>query len=507
MVGEDTDNGRAGAWWAGLTGRGRYLHTVVVGPRKAGKTTWFRSLAAASGGDVVVWDVRRVARARTAGEAWADLFRALGAELSGDADPVEDLEDHLDGLDRGPVLVVDDWDAAVDGRGGQVPDACYEVLDEVTRFCLGQATSRAGAPCLGLVLLTSLPDVSDLEYFARAVQRPTFERLSALVTRSLGAERFPPLDRADSGRLLAAAGVPPADVPAVAAACGGWPWLLSEAAAAVRGHGGWTDAAAAEVREQRLPVLLEASLLSWLAARPEVRVRGGDPLDYLAQELARGREPAAFGLPHDLDDPARPAPLIRQMLTRTVLVVDTENLRVPFQRHAEVEPGRYPHGVDAFLQRHVSAWLLRLRGDYDVADDDVWLIGRSRERIDATVGDGTAGQRFFLSKELRDKARRTGDSSDDNLMTAKVVKRATDNPLARFVLASGDADAPLILHLVGALRQVTVCTPWRASTKLSQHLPGRDRLRENTFPVPRPREVSPAELANARRGRQRGSGS
>ncbi|WP_327000254.1 hypothetical protein OHA72_34635 [Dactylosporangium sp. NBC_01737] len=261
------------------------------------------------------------------------------------------------------------------------------------------------------------------------------------------------------------------------------------------------------MRERRLPVLLEASLLPWLTARPEVRARGGDPLDYLAQELARGREPAAFGLPHDFGDPSRPAPLIRQMLTRTVLVVDTENLRIPFQRHAEVHPGRYPRGVDAFLQQHMAAWLGRLRGDYDVADDDVWLIGRSRERIDATVGAATAGQRFFLSKELRDKAKRTGDSSDDNLMTAKVVKQAADNPLARFVLASSDADAPLILHLVGALQRVTVCTPWRASPKLSQHLPGSGRLRENTFPVPRPREVSPAELATARRDRQRGTAS
>lgn len=454
---------------------------------------------------MVHWDVRRVARAQSTDEVWADLFRALGigpGESDVD-DPLEELEDHLDGLDAGPVLVVDDWDAAIDARGTSVPDACYEVLDQLTRFCLGQATTRDRGACLGLVLLTSLPDVSDLEYFTRGVQRATFERLSKLVTRSFAAERFPMLDLPEAVALLVGAGVSAAEAPVVAESCGGWPWLLQEAAA-VAAHGGWTPEAVHEVCHRRLPVLLEASLVPCLLDRPEVRLPGIRPLDYVAQELARGRAPEAFGLPASFSDSTIVAPLIGRLLTRAFLVVDTENVRMPFQRLAEVEPARYPDGVDQHLQRHVGAWVARLQADFGVADDDVWFVGRSAGRIDATVGAQRPGERLFLSDALREKAARTGgDASDDNLMTAQVARRAERNPMARFVLASGDADAPLILELVGALGQVIVCTPWRASNNLRDRLPKGDRLREHTFPTSRPRNVSAAEINDARRRRNR----
>ncbi|MEU7428292.1 hypothetical protein [Streptomyces sp. NPDC040750] len=483
--------------------RGEYIHTVVIGARKVGKTTWFLRLAEENPAEVTLWDVRRVARARSTYEVWADLFQELGITPRSD-DPLEDLEDHLDTLEHGPVVVIDDWDAAVDGRGVTIPDACYEVLDQLIRFCLGQATTRSGLACMGLVLLTSLPDVADLEYFTRTVQRPTFERLSKLVTRSLTQDRFPMLDHAESAALLTHLGVPAGEATEVARACGGWPWLLEKAAAAVHEHGGWTSEALDEVRERQLPGLLDARLMPCLAARPEVRVRRTQPIDYLRQELARGRAPEAFGLPCSYDDPQQPAPLVQQLLNRAFLVVDTENLRMPFQRHAEVHPERYPDGLDAYLQPHVQAWLQELCERHRVAEEDVWLVGRSQHRIDATVGARTHGERLFLPKELREKARRTGDGSDDALMTAQVARRAERNPLARFVLASGDADAPLILELVGALHQVTVCTPWQASGTLRQRLPQADRLREHTFPAPRPPEVSAADLAAARRRNARG---
>lgn len=495
--------GNAAAWWSAVSGRGRYVHAVVVGARRSGKTSWFARLAQDQPERVVHWDVRRVARLRSTDDVWSDLFRALAVKAGGSGDPLEDLEDHLDMLEAGPELVVDDWDAAIDARGVSVPDACYEVLDQLTRFCLGQVTTRSRGACLGLVLLTSLPDVTDLEYFTRAAQRATFERLSKLVTRSFAAERFPMLGLPEAVDLLVGAGVPVADAGMVAEACGGWPWLLLEAAAATVAHGGWTPDVAREVCDGRLPGLMEASLVPCLQARPEVRLRGVRPLDYVAQELARGRAPEAFGLPAAFSDPATVAPLIGRLLTRTFLVVDTENVRMPFQRLAEVEPARYPDGVEAYLQRHVGAWVARLQADFAVADEDVWLVGRSAERIDATVGAGSPGERLFLSDELREKAARTGgDGSDDNLMTAQVARRAERNPMARFVLASGDADAPLILELVGALDQVVVCTPWRASGKLRDRLPRGDRLREHTFPVSRPRNVSAEEINEARRRRR-----
>lgn len=489
-------------WWSSVTSRGRYIHIVVVGPRNSGKSSFFDQLA--GDGGVVRWDVRRsaIARARTTDEVWADLFAVLGISAPVGPHPIDDLEDHLDTLERGPILVIDHWDEAVDGRHSQVPDCCYEVLDELSRFCLEQAMNRpSGQACLGLALLTRLPAPSDLEYFTRDVQRPTFDRLSKLITRLFVTHPFPFLDQSDSERLLAAEGVPPALTAAVARACGGWVWLLREAAAAVREHGGWSGTAIEYVRDRRLPALLDESVLKWLAERPEVR---GAPLDYLARELAAGRPPAEFGVPHVFGDPARPAPLIQQRLTRTFLVVDTENVRMPFQRLAEVEPDRYPGGVDAFLQVQVGTWLRRMSREHDVAPEDVWIVGRSQERINATVDSEIASKarHFYLSKPLADKAKR-GDSSDDNLLTAQITKRAARNPMARFVLASGDADAPFVLDLIGLLDQVIVYTPWQGSTKLRHHLAGTDRLRENTFPVRRPRVVTDAELRAAREGNRR----
>ncbi|WP_018686914.1 ATP-binding protein [Actinokineospora enzanensis] len=479
-------------WWSSVSERGRYVHMVVVGPRKSGKSAFFERLA--ERGDVILWDVRRVARAQSTRAVWADLFAALGIDAAGER-PIEDLEDHLDTLARGPVLVVDHWDEAVDGRERQVPDHCYEVLDELSRFCLGQAMTRpAGEACLGIALLTSLPAPSDLEFFTRAVHRTTFERLSKLITRLFVTEPFPALDKEDGERLLVAEGVPAASAGEVADACGGWLWLLLEAADAVRDHGAWTAGAVEQVRDRRLPALLDASVVKWLVERPQVV---GPPMDYLAQELAAGRLPAELGVPHAFDDPRRAAPLIRQLLTKTFLVVDTENIWAPFHRHAEVEPERYPDGVEKSVGAWVGEWVRRLCKYHDVAVEDVWLIGRSPGKIDAIVGPDTPGERFGLSKPLKDKAKGR-DGSDDNLLTAKVTQQAVRNPFASFVLATEDGDSSHVLEIIGLLDQVVVCTPWRSSKRLRELMADPARLREFTFPKGRPREVSNAEIDAAR---------
>ncbi|WP_439382101.1 hypothetical protein [Amycolatopsis lexingtonensis] len=482
-------------WWASVTGRGRYVNLVVVGPRKSGKSALFAGLA--SRGNVVLWDVRRLARARSTGEVWADLFSTLGAGPVGER-PIEDLADHLDTLERGPVLVVDHWDEAVDGRGHEVPDHCYEVLDELSRFCLGQAMTRQpGEACLGIALLTSLPAPSDVEHFSRAVRRPTFERLSTMITRLFVTEPFPALDKADAECVLAARGVPAELTSAVADACGGWLWLLCEAADAVRAHGGWTEEAIEHVRAERLPVLLDEAIVKWLAARPGVR---GAPLDHLARQLSAGRPPAEFGVPHAFGDLRQAAPLIRQLLSRTFIVVDIENVRVPHQRHADVDPEAYPDGVEKYLQQWIGEWLRVLRARHNVGPGDVWFVGRSPALIDAVVGAQTPGQRLALPEPLRKKAKQ-GDNSDDTLLTAKVTQQAERNPFASFVLATGDADHSFVLDIIGLLDQIVVSAPWRASDELRKRLPDRTRLREHTFPRRRPREVSDTERRAAQQWR------
>ena len=499
------------AWWRSLAGRGRYAHAVIVGPRKCGKSTWFATLEERSPDAVQVWNVRPLARAESTGQVWASLFGRLGVAADLAADPVDVLDAYLDDRESGVTLVVDDWDAAVDGRGAAVSDACYEVLDTLARHCLEQAVQRPSGACLGLVLVTSLPDVIDLEHFARAVQRPTFEKLSMLITRSFQAHRFPLLGRGGARAVLAGEGVPGHLVDAVATDCGGWLWLLLEAAQVAVRVQRWSDRERIEISDQRIPVMLHASLLRYLADRPPVQMFGRDPMTYLMQELARHRDPRAFGLPTDFDDESKLAPLFDRLFRRTFLVVDTENVRIPFQHHAEVYPELYPEGIDAFLRHHVGQWLERLQDETGTAPADTWLIGRSTGRIDATVGSQTPGMRLFLpARNLEKKNReerkrpRESDSTDDALLTGLLSQHVERHPLARFILVSGDADAPLLLDCLGAIEPVTVYTPWRAGDSLKRLLPA-DRIREDSFPLPRPPEVSPSELSRARQLRRSGT--
>jgi hypothetical protein len=477
----------AAEWWRCVTARGRFVAAVVIGPRQSGKSSWFGELAADPAQNVVLWRAMSVARKATTDEVWHDLWKVLGmpAHLPGD-DPLEHLELVLDDRARPLTLVVDDWDRAVDGRGVTVSDACYEVLDTLSRFCLEQIRHDARKCYLGLALLTSLPDTSDLQYFAKDAQRATFERLSQLVTRSFIAERFPLLDREESEGVLVAAGLSRRDARKVASACGGWLRLLLKAAEVARGHEGTVAGAITEVCEEHVPGLLKDAVYDWLAKRPEV---SRDPREYLETQLAEGRAPARFGLPHRFDDPARVAPVIQRALRRTFLVVDTENIYVPFSQHAEREPSAYaPDGVVRHVQKLVGRWLGELCARHEIDDDDVYFIGVRPERIDNTVGPATAGHRRPVSDLLLDKQRRTGEldkgHTDDSLLTGLVGERAGRYPLAEIVLVTGDMDAPMLLE---PLRErIWVAAPWTVSRKLREVFAGTGRLSENGLGVPRP---------------------
>lgn len=492
----------ARTWWASVTGGGAYVHAVVLGPRKCGKTSYFRRLSEEPASRVRLWTLPRLTRAGTPEEVWSDLWRLLGIpEPRGEdgSDPGGILDAYCGTLDEGPIVVIDDWDGAVDGRGTEVSDACYEVLDALARHCVGQDAVQTKTATLGLVLLTSLPDAADLEYFARAVHRQTFERLSNLITRLFRSERFPFLSRAGSEQVLTGSGVPAGIAGEIAAACGGWLWLLTEAAGLFNEAGRWDAETRTRLREQRLPPLLEESLFKHLDARPEVRASGRAPLVYLGAELKAGRAPAAFGLPHLFDDEKILPPLIGELLNRTFLLVDTESLRMPYQRHAKVSPHSYPDGLEPFLQATLGPWLTGLIRDHGVRDDDATLIGRNAARIDATVGAALPGRRVALPRGLQDKSRGAGDSSDDQLLIASLIQQAERFPLAQFIVVSADADAPLIFSRVDIARRLMVITPWKASARLDGVVPGENII-EHSLRAPRPPHV-PDRTANAARAR------
>ena len=259
---------------------------MVIGPRKCGKTSWFADLAADPTQDVVLWKVLRVARARTTDEVWSDLWKLLGFSTHGAGDdPIEHLEMGLEIRGRGLTLVVDDWDRAIEERGASVSDACYEVLDALARFCIDQARERDRSVFLGLVLLTSLRT----QLTSSTSRRPHSERPRAALAGRHPVVRHLALPDAGPGGGQGAArrrGARPAGGRVVADACGGWLGLLQEAARVVRDHDGSPAEALGDVRDLRLPSLLDDSVYKWLALRPEVGRR--HPPEYLEQHLADG---------------------------------------------------------------------------------------------------------------------------------------------------------------------------------------------------------------------------
>ena len=475
-------------WWARVKSPGRYPLVVVVGPRKTGKTTWFEQLAADPGQHLVVWEVIRAARLPTTQDVWGELWQVIGVPAPGGAEsPTAYLEECLDFLGHSVTLVVDDWDRAFDKHKAAAGEACYEVLDTLARYCLDQTRSRNRVHFLGLVLVSSVPSPGDLTHFARTVERTTFARLSGLITRSFTVESFPYLDLDESKAVLALRGVGKKAADKIAPACGGWLWLLERAAAAVTRYGAWNQKAHQHVRDVGVPEALE-SVLTSIEQRPEVQ-RRVPAIDYLARELADGVLPGEFGLPHDYEDPAQAAPLVRQSLTRTYMAVDTENLRVPFKHDYDRRPDapQYADGLDAFMQRNAGHWLQWIADKHGIADYDILLVGRSTQTILATVGPGVRGKYHFLPEELREKGKKKeSDHTDDTLLTALVAQLEARNRLASFVLVTGDMDSPLILEQLDALRHVTVYTPWSSSSAVRVRLQDEGRLRENTFPVPDP---------------------
>jgi hypothetical protein len=486
------------AWWDRIAAGGSYISVVVIGPRKCGKSRLFTSLAADADRDLVVWDALSLARADSTHEVWSALWAVLGMEEPAPGDrPTEHLDLQLECSERSVTLVVDRWDQAIDGRdrSPSAPEHCYEVLDALARFSINQGRDRdRTAGFLSLVLLTSFPDASDLQYFASDAQRATFERLSQTITRTFNTERFPMLTRVEAEALLLDEGLSAAEARTVATACGGWPQLLLDAAEAVRGHGGSLTDALDRVRDVRVPDLLNTGVYKWLRHRPEVKNHRRDPAEFLETRLAAGDSPDMFGLPHDYARPQRVAPLIRRSLHRRFLVVDTENLYVPFSKDDRAHPGAYdPDGFVWHLQEQVVPWLHALREQHDVDAADVYFIGRTPERIDRAVGDPSVmpGHRQWLTDAVRQKERKErrheADHSDDTLIAGRIGKLSGQHPLANVVLVSSDMDVPMVLAEFAD--KIWIAAPWPVSRALRAMFAGTGRFTEAALGE-RPRPVA-----------------
>ena len=489
------------SWWRGVLCREEYVKAVVLGARKTGKTTFFRALAELPAASdpvlhkVVYWPVRRLARRQTAAEVRAALWRVLGVdpELEQAVEDPEDLwEDMLTAAMTGAgapiVLVVDDWDGTLETGGAAVPEACYEVLDELCRYvALTQRSSRDGGPRFGLVLLTSLPDAQDLQLFARHIQRPAFERLSGVVCRLFSGEPFPHLTTEDALALLADRGLTDEDADRVLADCGGWLGLLELAAEAATAEGGWTPEARRRVAEETLPSLLRTSLYPVLARRAGAGGGRQSGADYLASRLASDGSDR-FGFPRGVDGARFPG-IVQDHRLRRYLVVDTENLIMAYERDLVARPAVYGN-------ERLSTWLpaaLRPVIEELAAGDpqdgtptaEVVLVGRNRERIAQGLGADLPGLRLFVDAGERVASRK--DGTDDLLLSSWIAQREAEAPSTEFLLLSGDQDAPVALRSL--VRRLTICTPWEAARVLVENdLPEGWALRERCLyglPVPR----------------------
>jgi hypothetical protein len=481
-------------WWHERLCAQDFLKMIVLGARKTGKSTFFRWLADQPAAQrpvphrVVYWPVRRLARLRDADEVWADLYRTLGlsADLVASGDEWTDkLSFSLEGSPESAVLVVDDWDGALDVGGQEIGESVYEVLDALCRFVVGQARPSGSPTRLGIVLLTSLPDSQDLKNFARTVQRPAFERLSDLVCRQMDDGEFPHLRRDDALAFLRQRGLAPEVAEEVADDCGGWLGLLELAADAAEEWGGWTAHARRRVTDELLPSLLRTALFPVLSRRAALPKTRDAAFGYLAERFADDSCGDRFGFPSAFDGAVRP-PLIDSYRLRRYLVVDTENIRMAYRRDWEDHPERYDVPIREWLPRQLTPVVRRLARDYGVPDKHVVMVGRSEERISETVGAELGARRLFVDAGARRQS--TKDGTDDLLLSSWIAKQEGASAQSHFLLLTGDQDAPVALR--GLVGRLTVLTPWAAAKVLTENdLPPGWAIQENCLrDLPAPRQ-------------------
>lgn len=481
-------------WWVDLL-RLRARDYLVLGPRRDGATTFFRAISAEDE-DVVHWPMRGgVARLRTVEQVRQALWDAIGSTPPGAADPDRSLATLLDELFVGRttdlVLVVDDWSSAVES----VSDACYEVLIDLALYAGHTQLARGRAANLALVFVTEMLNRDDVQYLARRTQRPAFDRLSGIITRLFHQSHVPFLDREEAVQVCLDLGVERADAESIAAESGGWLWLLQACCAAAVDAGGWF-AVDVGSRHRIVTDAIAGAVLPVLMRRPAAAEKGLDGFAYLADQLTRGAPqdvgvPAAFAA-DGVRRTARPAPLVAAVLVRRVMLVDVENIRMPFHlaerdaiRRGGLTP--YPPGAHEFLKRRFAEWIPTLRDRFRVEPDDVWFCGQSTRLINRTIGD-IPGQRIPVPRAVEHK-----EHLDDMRlgMTAVDVRRL--HPSAHVLVVAEDGDTPLMLAELGILdRQVTVVTPWAAPERTRRLVEeGGATLDEHSFPAARPLEAGP----------------
>ena len=473
---------------------------ALFGAAKSGRSKYFTELAArqphlTDGIEYRYWDLLGSDAAKTQSSFWRTLGELVApGEATGVASSA-DFTALLSMLDAaGPrrlVLVLDDWDQAREHSGSFLD---LGALQSLIDFAIGQEQSYGFSTRLGIILVTSFPSRELLIRHAHRVNAPGLLRISGQVQRHFITASVPFLDCADAREVVERAGVTQPVVTQIVEECGGWLGLLEEASAVAirRQVHTWDDECRRELQEA-LPRLLGQRLLPVLKADWELASYEETWRTVIQKLHARTMRPEELALPVSCARNAGlltlPAALANFAAPPAYLLVDTESLRMPYDRHAQEDPTAYPEGLDRFTQREFKRPIAAVAQRHHVKSECVMVIAKSRQRSEQVFGSAAATWQVITPGTDQ-----YGGENDDSTLALLVGQIVGRDPRSNVVVLTGDGKLTLLLKNVDVLHKSVdakiVCyAPFDISRKLLDEAPAGWKLNSDLFPayqLPRP---------------------
>jgi len=180
----------------------------------------------------------------------------------------------------------------------------------------------------------------------------------------------------------------------------------------------------------------------------------------------------------------------------THLLVDTENLRMGYEKEAAVYPERYRNlSLDDLTHGSFPRIVRELAVKHKVPSDCVHLVGKSRSRVLEVFGSIDEKWRIVDPGT----GQRTG-SNDDAALARQVGWMVGNDPRVSIVVLTGDGNLALVLNDGNRPRNLYCYSPFEMSRSLIDQAPSDWRLQSNLFRnynLRKPAEVSEAAYRRA----------
>jgi hypothetical protein len=270
----------------------------------------------------------------------------------------------------------------------------------------------------------------------------------------------------------------------IAGECGPWIGLLRIAASVMRSRpaSDWNDVHRHEVIEKHLPILLGQALLPLLKSEWELGSYETVWTEIMRRLHARrieltdlGLPPAFFGSPKTVGN----MPLLLESfgLQSTHLLVDTENLRMGYEKESVVHPDRYRDiDVDSFTRKWLPRVVRDLAHRHKVPPHCVSLVGKSRTRVTEIFGELDDGWKIIDPGT----GQRSG-SNDDAALARRVGWLVGQDPRARIVVLTGDGNLTLVLNDEERPRNLCCYSPFEMLHALVNQAPADWTLQPHLF--------------------------